>query len=131
MPANIKQRGLDNDASENANRHWNAVRQAATAIEEPEISSNQQRIIKHGFYKTTRLVTKNLIKSITHNLFSGQYIILYEDGNVEAFLKDGSKDVIKSKEVIGGLIFASKPKLYITFQSDKIKVFLNLFLRLH
>ncbi len=118
-----------NTGRKNAKERWSSVKKITTSIDGLLDSENtNQKTVKHGIYQTIRLDTESRIRSVTHNLYSGQYIILYEEGRIEAFLKDGSKDVVKLKEPIDGLVYASKPKVYLTWQSDKIKVKISRFL---
>eukprot|EP00794_Sanderia_malayensis_P018922 gene18922-20826_t len=114
--------GDTNAGNESENKHWNAIRKLTTPAENVDFDST--KTIKHGFYKATQLITTNSIKSVTHNIFSGQYVVLYENGSTEIFLKDGSKDGVQysPKGNINCIIFASKPKLFLTYQRDKIKI---------
>ena len=105
-----------------ARRHWGTLRRIATR-EEDEADTTQiltGKSITHGIYKTATLVSQTGITSVIHNLHSGQYLILFEDGNIEVFLKDGSREKIQPQELFNGIVYASKAKLYVTWNDKNL-----------
>ncbi|XP_065064504.1 WD repeat-containing protein 97-like isoform X2 [Rhopilema esculentum] len=105
-----------------ARKHWGTIRRIATREEDEEDATQilTGKSITHGIYKTATLVSQTGIASVTHNLHSGQYLILFEDGNVEVFLKDGSREKVQPQELFNGIIYASKAKLYVTWNDKNL-----------
>ena len=108
-----------------AKDHWQTIRSIATkddSVHDISVAADGLSVT-HGIYRTTRLASTSAIKSITHNFHSGQYLILYEGGSLEVFLKDGSPEKVKPRERIEGIIYASKAKIYVAWDNEgSIKV---------
>lgn len=122
MPFKLAARlGEKNDANSMAIKHWTTIRKKITTQNEGTSSLHDiNESVTHGIYKTINLPSEKEIKSVTHNLHSGQYLILHEDGKIDIFLKDGSKEKASPTEPLSGIVYASKPMLYATWNSQNI-----------
>lgn len=100
-----------------ASRHWQTIRSITVRCDDTssDTVTSGEKSITHGIYRTTKIVSSKAIKSVTHNFHSGQYLVLYEDGNLEIFLKDGSCERVHPREKLDGLVYASSTKLYVTW----------------
>ena len=113
--------GEKNDANTMAIKHWHTIRKNISKQNEGTGSLHDiSESVTHGIYKTINLPSEKEIKSVTHNLHSGQYLVLHEDGEIEIFLKDGSKEKGSPTELLSGIVYASKPMLYATWNSQNI-----------
>ena len=106
-----------------AHKNWESIK-ATILSDSPQGLTENSRYLTHGIYQNARLTSNSEIKSVVHNIYSGQYLVLYEEGNIEVILSDGSKEVITPTELIGDILFASKATLYVAlcFNENKIKV---------
>lgn len=104
----------------NAKSHWQAIRSVATHDENflGIEATSKGKAITHGICRTTKLISSSVIKNVIHNFHSGQYLVLYESGNLEVFLKDGSPERLRPSEKFQGIVYASKPKLYVTWDQN-------------
>ena len=90
----------------------------------PEDFNNQtkpsENLVTHGLNQVTKITFSRSIKSVTHNFHSGQYAVLFADGKVEIYLKDGSQEKLKPNEELEGIVYASKSKIYVGWDKEGV-----------
>ena len=84
--------------------------------------------VTHGIHRTKTITSSQIVKSVTHNFHSGQYLVLYEDGSLDAFLKygrlkNGNLWKLQKLGKFDGIVYASKSQMYIAWTKEgNIKV---------
>ena len=90
----------------------------------PDDFTNQtkpsENLVTHGLNHVTKIAFSKNVKSVTHNFHSGQYAVLFADGKVEIYLKDGSQEKLKPNEELEGIVYASKSKIYVAWDKEGV-----------
>ena len=124
-------RGLGKEKSVRAKTNWAKLRQITQSepkehLSALDLTSNEigdNLVISHGVSPSIKVETHSNIKQIVHNVSSGQYIVLYNNGRIDIVLQDGKKELLISKESFVGLLYTQKSKQYIGWnKKNDIKV---------
>ena len=82
--------------------------------------------VTHGIYLQAKIASSRNIICVCHNFHSGQYLVHYEDGEMELYLSDGSHEKAESVGLFDGVVYASRSNVYIAWNKEgtlKVKAY--------